>query len=118
MQRSSSLHVLDENTVLALRVDHSDSGAAGARPRGLVDQLESMAGSFGEGRRDVIHSQREVMQTLATASYEAADIRLGVERFEQLDSSRSYTEEGYANIRKTLIALEVEAQAVLEVPAG
>jgi hypothetical protein len=115
---SRGLHVLDEDPVLALWIDEADKCAPRSWPWGGVDKPEAVTRSLGQRRRDVIHTQREVMQPLAPNGDEAAQIRLCSKRLEQLDICRTRAEERDANVRKAFIALYVEAEAGLEMNAG
>ena len=77
-----------------------------------------MARSLCQGRRDVINAQSEMVQPLTTPRDEAADIRFRGEGFEKLDARGAFAEEGDTNIRETFIALQVQAEAGLEVRTG
>jgi hypothetical protein len=118
IKRSSDLDVLHEDAILALGIDHSDSGAARARPRGLVDKLEATAGGHCESGSHVIDSQREVVQTLTPSGDEEPDLGLWGQRLEQLDARRTGAEEGNANLRKAFVALQVKAERGLEMWTG
>jgi hypothetical protein len=118
IKRSRDLHVLHENPVLAIGVDHADGGSASAGPRGLVDEREAVARGGGKGGRDIVHAKGEMMQTLAPSLYESTYIRLWRQRLEQLDPRRTGAEERNANVGEALIALKVQTEAALEVRPG
>jgi hypothetical protein len=116
--RSLNLHVLDEHTVLALGIDHSDGGSSRARPRGFVDKLEPELPSLGQRCRDIVHAQGEVVQAFASPGYEAPHFRLRSQRFQQLDARGTGAKESDANFGKAFVALEAQAEASLEVRPG
>jgi hypothetical protein len=118
IKRSSDLDVLNEDAILALGIDHTDRGAARARPRGFVDQLEAMTRSLRQSGSDVIDPQRKVVQPLTPPGDETPDVGLWSEWFKQLNARRPCAEEGDANLWKALVALQVEAEAGLEMWTG
>jgi hypothetical protein len=68
----------------------------------------------GKRKRDIVHSQGKVVESLAAPSYETADIRIFGQGLEQLDARRTCAEEGDPKPWEPFVALQPQAKAVFE----